>query len=498
MTIRAPIQLSWLSPCVALAAVCAGTLSGTLSGADAAYPFAMCSNGSILTNPAYATAMLDAGAHMARVDGSFATVRAKPGDDPAQWNWTAFEGMRTLRQAHPELDLLPILGYGPEWAEDARFKDVKGNDPSHPPRGIDVMPVTDPANLYGNYVFETVKRYKDVIHCWESWNEPDLPGHAFFKGDGHDFLPYQRACYLAAKAADPHCTVVFAGLCYASFEGYLATHGLKPPTPYPPTSCFFEEYLEACAKDPEAAKNHYYFDVLNQHSYSRASDLYDYVAVLRKLCADHIHSDPTVWITEMGTPDQPGPFGCAPDQYGDYLLQSFAWGSLSHVQRFFHFQLDNSNGHGLYADGLGAAKPALTTYRDVLVKEFASAHFVAQVHGHAGIGFLDGKTPFAGDDHDGWAAFEFTTENQRKIIAFATGDGAVTASIPAKAASAELVDHNGMRTPINASGGSYAVALTGSTNLAGWPTIDDPKAKAMGKPEHLVGGATVIIVETAK
>ena len=39
------------------------------------------------------------------------------------------------------------------------------------------------------------------------------------------------------------------------------------------------------------------------------------------------------------------------------------------------------------------------------------------------------------------------------------------------------------------------VTLAGATNLAGWPVADDPKAKALGKPEHLVGGATVVVIE---
>ncbi len=489
------------SSCVVVAWVSAGFSTASAAeaaptGSDNGNRFAMCSNGNMLGNPAYATAMLDAGARMVRLDCSFGTVRAKAGDDPAQWNWGELEKMRALRTAHPDLDILPILGYGAAWAEDPRFKDVAGGEPSRPPRGIEVMPATDPANLYGHFVFETVKRYKDVIHAWESWNEPDLPGHAFFKGDGRDFLPYQRACYLAAKAADPDCTVVFAGLCFASFEGYLGAHHLKAPTPNPPTACFLEEYLNACAKDPEAAKHHFYFDIMNQHSYSRASDLYDYVAVLRKLCRDTIKTDVRVWITEMGSPDQGGIFGCNADEYCDYVLQSFAWGSRSGVERFFHFQLDNSNGHGLYDGMLGKPKPALTAYRDVLVKEFADAHFLKQIHGTAGVGFLDGRWPFDGGGQDGWDAFEFSAPGRRLVMAFADTAKDAEATIPAKAAKAVIVDRHGQRSEIIAKDGAYRLTLAGATSEAGWPKADDAKAKAMGAPEHLEGGATIVLLES--
>ena len=64
--------------------------------------------------------------------------------------------------------------------------------------------------------------------------------------------------------------------------------------------------------------------------------------------------------------DEGGPFGGTPDEYCDYVLQSYLWGELAGVDKYFHFQLDNSNGHGLYDSMLGRPKPVLTTYQDVL------------------------------------------------------------------------------------------------------------------------------------
>ena len=99
---------------------------------------------------------------------------------------------------------------------------------------------------------------------------------------------------------------------------------------------------------------------MNQHTYSRASDCFDYIAVDRKLMADYLGEDgrsKPIWISEMGYPDAGGLFGGTADEYCDYLLQSFAWGELAGVERFFHFQLDNSNGLGLYDGMLGKPKP---------------------------------------------------------------------------------------------------------------------------------------------
>lgn len=462
------------------------------------YPFAMCTNGHMLNNSAYPGAMLDTGARMCRLDVSFASVRAKPGDNPEQWNWSSMEKMRALRTAHPDLQCLAILGYNPSWAEDPAFKDKPGGRLAGPPQGVDIRPVEDPRNLFGHYVSEIVRRYKDVTSFWESWNEPDLPGHHYFKGSGRDFFKYQRVLYLAAKKADPGCTVLGPGLCFPTPEGYLNLHQLKPPTPSPSPTCFFEEFLQACAEDPEAEKNNFYFDVASQHSYSRASDLYDYTAILQKLMRDHLKQVKPVWITEMGSTDKPGgSFGLSPDEYCDYMLQSYAWGALAGVQKFFHFQLDNTNGHGLYARGFGDPKPALTTYRDVLVRNFADAVFVRQVHGTAGVGFLEGRSPYTGGGRDGYDLFEFKSRDggRRMFIAFSDTAKAVTIRIPATKTEAALIDRHNNRREIQAQDGAYVVELPGATNVAGWPVSNNPKAQALGEPEHLVGGATLVLVE---
>ena len=467
------------------------------SPAERTYPFAMCSNGNILTNASYSVKMLDAGATMCRSDIAFGTVRPKEGDNPDKWNWSSMDKMRALKKLHPRLDWLVLLGYGATWAEDPRFKDVAGPHYSSPQKGIKVRPASDPKNLYGHYVYETVRRYKDVTKYWESWNEPDLPGHHYFKGDGRDFFHYQKVCYLAAKEADPECKVLFAGLCYPTFEGYLETHGLKPPTPYPSKVCFFEDYLKACAKDPEAKKHNYYFDIMNHHTYSRATDLYDYIAVARKLMQDYLGEQKPVWVTEMGIVDTGDLFGCTPEEYCDYQLQTFAWGALAGVQKFFHFQLDNSNRHGLYTGMLGEPKPVLHTHRDVLVKEFADTEFVAQLHGSKGVGFLEGKSPFEGAGRDGYDLFEFKSFDgkRRLLMAFADTAKPMTIKVPAKKAKATLIDRHNQRREIQAKDGVYEIALAGATNVGGWPSVDNPKAKAMGHPEHLIGGATVVIVE---
>lgn len=462
------------------------------------YPFAMCSNGGILGNQEYVRKTLAAGATMCRIDMSFGMVRPTPEPNPDKWNWRPMEQVRVIRHKYPHLKFSPILGYCPPWAADPAYAKLPGGPNAAPQRGINLQPVDSPANLYGQFVHEIVRRYRDVVDTWESWNEPDLGGHYFFKGTGADFLSYQRTFYRAAKMADPHCRALFAGLSYRTVEGYLAVHHRHPPTPYPAHSCFFEQYLQAVIKDPHAAQHHHYFDVMNQHSYSRATDLYDYAMVDLQLIHHYLKQTKPIWFTETGFPDTGGIFGGTSDQYCDYILQSWAWAALAGVQKLFHFQLDNSNGLGLYTGMLGQPKPALTTWRDVLVAEFADASLVKQLHGHAGVGLLKGNSPYQGHWRTGYNLFEFRRGNgqQRIFMAFTDTRHPRTVAVPAHAKVATIINRHNQRHQIAAQDGFYHLPLAGATNEAGWPALkNNPAAEALGKPEHLVGGATLILVE---
>ncbi len=82
-------------------------------------------------------------------------------------------------------------------------------------------------------------------------------------------------------------------------------------------------------KDAEAAKHNYYFDIMNVHTYARASDCYDYTEVVKRLMRDYFGGEKPVWITESGLAEKGGNHGASPSEYCDYLLQSFAWGALA-------------------------------------------------------------------------------------------------------------------------------------------------------------------------
>jgi hypothetical protein len=62
---------------------------------------------------------------------------------------------------------------------------------------------------WGRYIETLVRRYRDRVHVWEIWNEPDIA--EFWTGSAEDYVTLLRTAYAAAKRADPHCLVMSAG-----------------------------------------------------------------------------------------------------------------------------------------------------------------------------------------------------------------------------------------------------------------------------------------------
>jgi len=116
---------------------------------------------------------------------------------PGQFDWTEYErqyGLVTDQKMH----MMPILlryypPYEQAWA--GLVDKIQ-----RPPYKLE---------QWGQFVFETVSRFKDRVRCWEIWNEP---------GYSAGFTPelYAELCkitYAQARRADAKCTLVgFAGV----------------------------------------------------------------------------------------------------------------------------------------------------------------------------------------------------------------------------------------------------------------------------------------------
>jgi hypothetical protein len=119
------------------------------------------------------------------------------------------------------LPVLPVVTYVPDW--DARHPGKAGSPPAS-------------AKPYADFVTALVHRYGPngdfwrqhpyiaplPLRRWQIWNEPDLIPNWSDQPFEKDYVHLLRAAHDAVKAADPHATVVLAGMPNFAWQ-YLQT-----------------------------------------------------------------------------------------------------------------------------------------------------------------------------------------------------------------------------------------------------------------------------------
>jgi hypothetical protein len=121
------------------------------------------------------------------------------------------------------------------------------------------------------HVEQVVTHFRDRVHVWEIWNEPDIS--QFWTGSAEDYVQLLKHAYLGAKRADPTCLVMSAGL-DGSGERYLA------------------RILDLGAGE--------YCDLVGAHPYAGTTAIAAHrLATMRRILAYH-GLDKPLWITEIG------------------------------------------------------------------------------------------------------------------------------------------------------------------------------------------------------
>jgi len=141
---------------------------------------------------AYAKLAYDCGVRWTRDEFSWERIEPRKG----QFNWKdTDDGVNAERAAG--LKILGLLAYSASWArrDPGRF--------TSPPKNVED---------YANFVYAVVSRYRDRVHHWELWNEPDSPVFWPPNPQVGEFAALVEAGVRAAKRADPTCTVMPAGL----------------------------------------------------------------------------------------------------------------------------------------------------------------------------------------------------------------------------------------------------------------------------------------------
>jgi hypothetical protein len=182
---------------------------------------------------------------------------------PGEYQWEFWDRFIAVAVAEYGITLLPYIAYTPRW------------NASGDPVGFWHQPPRDYA-AFGEFMRALVARYKDRIHSWEIWNEPDNP--AYWSGTAAQFAPLLRAGATGVRAADPTATVVFGGIAW----NVEFVHDL------------FAEYGAAAA-----------VDVVNMHSYAEtwsADPLESVPPYIQRVAAvvRQYGDGEALWMAEMG------------------------------------------------------------------------------------------------------------------------------------------------------------------------------------------------------
>ncbi len=118
---------------------------------------------------------------------------------PGQCNWTFWDSFVRIATDEFGIRLIPYVCYTPRW-------NSQGNDTNYwrqPPRDL---------ARFSDFMKQIVLRYKDRIHSWEIWNEPDNP--EYWEGSVAQYADLLRAGSQAVRESDPTAKVVAGGLAW--------------------------------------------------------------------------------------------------------------------------------------------------------------------------------------------------------------------------------------------------------------------------------------------
>jgi len=347
----------------------------------------------------------------------------------------------------------------------------------------------NPSNYWARFVSDIVARYKPggwlanqegwsegtgVSH-WEMWNEPDYS--FFWSGTVEEYFRLLKVGYLAAKFADPDCTVLVGGL-----ANYF-------------DASWFPRLLDAIGGDPDRVVNNWYFDIVATHSYSRPKDTYEHTQRIDGLLRKHSMGDKSIWVNESGVPvwdDYPGPtwdpksdFRATMEEQAAYVIQDYAYGLYAGAEMVFHFMLhddcgngpDEHDAYGLFRNtddapcypSDGRARPSYTAYR------VAATHL-------RDVEPLWHSTP---ENQQEQIAFHRPATKERVMVLWATQGVTVTAQVSATGDEGLLVEQAGITQTIAPITGVYTVTLPAATNL-NHPFLPG---------EYMIGGRPYLLVE---
>lgn len=308
------------------------------------------------------------------------------------------------------------------------------------PKGLE-RAITDPANVWADFVRQTVRRYAGQVAYWEIWNEPDLK--FFWTSSPADYYNLLKVSYTVIKSVDPTAKVVLAGMVV-------------------PDLGFLSSVLDTAASDPHGRGLHGSFDIAAWHAYGPAKSLYTNLLALQSVLTRHGYGSAPIWVTEAGFPAS-NPNG--EDRQAAYVLQSIAYAFSAGAARVLVYRASDDTTPKTWgmisADGIPRAG-------------YTAFAVAAQYLSHVEAVTYD-PTPEA-------ERFVFYTPNQRISLLWNHGVANRPASLFAGRPAAVKIDWQGNALPLSAANGLFHVTMPGAAYNVG----PDPAGTVVGGPPVMV------------
>jgi hypothetical protein len=359
------------------------------------------------------------------------------------------------------MSVVGLLGNPPAWAT------RDGSTPAN----LD-LPIDDPRNAWAAFVRYMVTTYAGRINQWIVWNEPDIPAGmqgSTWAGTVQEYYELVKDAAEVAKSIDPNEQIIVAGTTY-----WVDITRNQP--------LFIDQFAAAAADDPTAAANNFYFDAVDLHVYSRASDVRTIAQIYRQTLQSH-GIDKPLWLSESNvapyddpaTPRSPDLMHDTMAEQANFVIEAFAYGLSAGVQRLSIYRMaddpnDQSGPWGLlHSDG--TPRPAFQAFQTA-VREFSGATDV-QYH----------EQPYL-------ATLSYDLGADKVWLFWATGNAPVTGSAPLVGNAAVVFDKNGASTAVN-------LPTTGVQPAIGVPVPASASHNDDGGPQNSrVGGDPAFLVES--
>ncbi len=306
----------------------------------------------------------DAYVHMAREEFDWVRLEARRG----WFDWAKFDQAVEVDRAHG-VDILGKLFYTAPWASSA--------PPGTP---LQTARYYGPADMgaYYDFVRAVVHRYKNRIHFWEVWNEPNAVGLWLPSPNAAQYTAMLKVAYAAVKDEDASATVVLGGLSTGPDQSFLS--GIQ------------------------AAGGWSSFDVLAMHTYvsgePRGSTFEVWLSLAHQIVNQY--GQKPIWITEFGWSTYAG--GVSQAQQALYLASAYSLAVASGVVGTIWFELrDASSGSGSDLGNYGVVTTGLAAKPAYAKLQCAGASLYAGLGGTCG-GPVNGVSRLGGADRYATAA----------------------------------------------------------------------------------------------